>query len=288
MTDEQPAERDTDPEPPPATLTAERSKLADMASTIAGAATGAASPVRGVASTIAGAAADAASPVIDAVESLASGARRMIDERPGARVRNVRRRGQQALPNLWDVHPEARRATFRELQPRVVPVEKVVGTAVEGPAQRGGDFLPIRELRGADWRARWQRILRGIDELAALPPVDLIKFGDEYWVVDGHNRVAAALYAGQLGLDANVLEARLPGIAVDPPRAGIAPYLETARELRAAGEGRLTRTVARRDSPAMARSDGTARRADEPVAASTDRTGLPEPKSRPLSPEPDG
>ena len=263
MTDEQPAERDTDAEPPPAPLPAERSKLADVASTIAGAAAG------------------AASPVIDAVESLASGARRMIDERPGALVRNVRRRGQQALPNLWDVHPEARRATFRELQPRVVPVETIVGTAVEGPAQRGGDFLPIRGLRGADWRARWQRILRGIDELAALPPVDLIKFGDEYWVVDGHNRVAAALYSGQLGLDANVLEARLPGIAVDPPRAGIAPYLETARDLRAAGEGRLTRTAARFDAPPSARSGGPARRAGEPIAASTDDSSRPEPSSRP-------
>ena len=214
-------------EPAATTTTQPRSTLADVASSLAGAAAG------------------AATPVIDAVESLASGARRMFDDRPGARVRRVRRRGHHPLLNLWHVHPEARRATFRELAPRVVPVEQIVGTAVEGPTQRGGDFLPIRSLRGADWRARWQRILYGVEQLAALPPVDLLKFGNEYWVVDGHNRVAAALYTGQLGLDANVMEARLPGLAADPPGPGIAPYLETARDLREAGAGRLSRTTAR-------------------------------------------
>ena len=50
-----------------------------------------------------------------------------------------------------------------------------------------------------------------LDRLESLPPVELIKFGDDYWVVDGHNRVAAALYNGQVELDAVVEELRLPG-----------------------------------------------------------------------------
>ncbi|MDP8903817.1 MAG: hypothetical protein M3N29_00625 [Chloroflexota bacterium] len=232
------------------------------------------SMLAGVASTIAGVAAGAASPVIEAVEQLASGARRRFGERSGARVRGVRRLARQPLPNLWEVHPEARRASFRELEPRVVPVAQIVGTAVEGPAQRGGDFLPIRQLRGEDWRARWQRLLRGIDELVNLPPVDLIKFGEDYWVVDGHNRVAAALYTGQVGLDANVLEARLPGLAVDPPGAGIAPYLETSRELRDAGAGRLTRTAGRRELVRPA--EATASDASEEAGGD----GLPTPEPR--------
>ena len=41
-----------------------------------------------------------------------------------------------------------------------------------------------------------------------LPPVDLIKAGGRYFVVDGHKRVAAARRIGAM-LDANVVELRL-------------------------------------------------------------------------------
>lgn len=187
----------------------------------------------GVAASIA----DAAGPVI-------SGARRLIGARTGARVRRVRRMGHGPLANLWEGHPEARRASIRELGFQSVPVDRIVGTAVEGPAQRGGDFLPLRDRRSADWRSRWQRILSGIDGLATLPPVELIKFGDEYWVVDGHNRVAAALYTGQVELDAIVQRLRLPGMKAEPPVL-IASVLEGSLDLRDAGAGRFTRTVTR-------------------------------------------
>lgn len=193
------------------------------------------SGITGVALTIA----EAAAPVIQ-------GARRLIGERPGARVRAVRRMAREALRNLWEVHPEARRASIREVGLQSVPVEKIAGTAVEGSAQRGGDFLPLRDRRSADWRARWQRILRGIEGMATLPPVELIKFGDEHWVVDGHNRVAAALYTGQVELDAIVQELRLPGMPFEPPTL-IAPALEGSLDLRNAGAGRFSRTASRPD-----------------------------------------
>jgi len=187
----------------------------------------------GVAATIA----DVAGPVI-------SSARRLIDKRSGARVREVRRMGHQPLANLWEVHPETRRASIRELGLQGVLTSAIAGTAVEGPAQRGGDFLPLRDRRSADWRSRWQRILSAIDALAALPPVELIRFGEEYWVVDGHNRVAAALYTGQDEIDAVVQELRLPGMAHKPPQL-IAPILEGSLDLRDAGAGRFSRTATR-------------------------------------------
>ena len=203
------------------------------------------STLGGVASTIA----DAAGPVISAaltpVRSLASGATRIIGERPGARVRQVRRMGSQ-LVNLWDIHPEARRASIRELGLQSIGVDRIKGTAVEGPPQRGGDFLPLKDRRSQDWRARWQRILSALERLETLPPVDLIKFGDDYWVVDGHNRVAAALYNGQVEIDAVVEELRLPGMTSDrADRAPIAGVLEGSLDLRDAGSGRLTRTAYR-------------------------------------------
>jgi hypothetical protein len=192
-----------------------------------------------VASTIADAATASVSASVSAVSQIAGGARRLINERPGKRIRRIRAMAKEPLANLWELHPDARSATFRELAPRVVPVDQIAGTAVEGPVQRGGDFLPVRDRRGADWRARWQRILRGLDEMALLPPVDLIKFGDQYWVIDGHNRVAAALYTGQYDLDANVVETRMPGVPSEPGHSEIAPYLATdSLELREAGRGR--------------------------------------------------
>jgi len=190
--------------------------------------------------------ADVASSIADAAAPVLAAARRVIDERPGARVRRVRRMGKQPLPNLWDDHPETQRASIRDLGLRTIPVEEIKGTAVAGPGQRGGDFLPLRNRRSDDWRSRWQRILQSQDRLDALPPIEAIKFGDDYWVVDGHNRVAAALYNGQGDVDAVVQELRLPGMAPnDEPPALMAGVLEGSLDLRAAGEGRLTRTADR-------------------------------------------
>ena len=161
----------------------------------------------------------------------------------------------QPLTNMWDVHPEARRASIRELGLQSVPVEDIAGTAVEGPPQRGGDFLPLPDRRSADWRSRWQSILRGVDSLSALPPVELIQFGDKYWVVDGHNRVAAALYGGQTDVDAIVQQFRLSGMPATPP-ALIAPMLEGSLDVRSAGAGRFTRTATSQvDRLPMQRSD---------------------------------
>jgi hypothetical protein len=150
----------------------------------------------------------------------------------------------QPLPNLWEEHPESSRAAIRDLGLRSVPVAEIKGTAVAGPAQRGGDFLPLRDRRGDDWRARWRRILQANERLKPLPPVELIKFGDAYWVVDGHNRVGAALYIGQDEIDAVVRELRLPGMPAEP-KTPIAGVLEGSLDLRAAGEGRLTKTADR-------------------------------------------
>jgi hypothetical protein len=191
------------------------------------------SRLAGVAASIAG----VAGPVL-------SGARRLIDERPGARVRRIRRMGHQPLANMWELHPEAHRASIRELGLQSVPVDAIAGTAVEGPAQRGGDFLPLPDRRSSDWRSRWQHILGAVDSLSSLPPVELIKFGDQYWVVDGHNRVAAALYSGQTDIDAIVQEFRLPGMPATPP-ALIADVLDGSLDIRNAGSGRFDRTATR-------------------------------------------
>jgi hypothetical protein len=180
---------------------------------------------------------DAVDVVRDRAVDVAQDAARRWEERAGARVRRVRRLGATPLPYLYDVHPEARRASPRELGLKTIGVDEIAGTAVGGAVQRGGDFLPLRPFRSQNWSARWQRLRQAADRLAILPPIDVVRYADRYWVVDGHNRVALALYTGQVGIDANVVELVPPGERPSERSGSLAAVLQGSRALRNAGEG---------------------------------------------------
>ena len=114
------------------------------------------------------------------------------------------------------------------------------------PSQNTADFLPLPRLRGENWRARWQRITKAMDQLVTLPPVELVQVGDEYYVADGHNRVAAARSAGAIEIDADVTQLTLPGISTR-----VHPHLDTgaligSQSVRRAAAGRMSRTVEQR------------------------------------------
>jgi hypothetical protein len=173
--------------------------------------------------------------------------RLFLGARPPIRVRRLERRNRAPLANLWEVHPEARNARARELGLRSVPIDEVAGTAVAGPAQRGGDFRPLPRFRSGNWRGRWQRIRAAVDRLETLPPVDLLKYADRYWVTDGHNRVAAALYAGQVEIDAVVTALVAPGSTLTEQPASLAELAADSQALRAAASGRWTPAADRRE-----------------------------------------
>jgi hypothetical protein len=185
------------------------------------------------------------------LDFIAEGARQIGEtglERIRERRRGRRGHGRQSdrtpLPSLFEVHPEARNYMRREVGLRSIPVDEIAGTAVAGPAQRGSDFKPLPAFRSSNWEARWQRINRANDRLAILPPIDVMKVGDRYWVEDGHNRVAAALANGQVEVDASVSELRPPNAPIRERPTTLAPVLEAGRELRAAGEGRFSAAAA--------------------------------------------
>jgi hypothetical protein len=175
-----------------------------------------------------------------AVGAAVDAASRRWEERPGARVRRVRRMAREPLPYLYDVHPEARKATPHDLGIRTIDVDEIVGTAVGPAAQRGRDFLPLKPFRSQNWAARWQRMRAAMERLTILPPIDVVLYGGGYWVLDGHNRVAAALYSGQVEIDANVTELVPPG-GVPRERAGsLASNVIDGRAVRTAGAGHRT------------------------------------------------
>ena len=148
--------------------------------------------------------------------------------------------GKQPLVFLYDVHPEARLARPVEVGLQTIDVDEIAGTAVGGGAQRGGDFLPLKSFRGANWTARWQRLRRAQDGLAVLPPIDVVKSGDRYWVVDGHNRVGLALYGGQAAIDADVTELVPLGEHRTEPIGSLASSVAESRAVRTAGSGQPT------------------------------------------------
>jgi hypothetical protein len=214
--------------------------------------------------------ADLGPPVAKRVRTTARAAARRLRSSRKSRHQYLRRLARQPLPNLFEVYQEARMAPRREIGLRTIPVDEIRGTAVEGPAQRGSDFRPLPVFRSRNWIARWQRIRDALERMAVLPPIEVLSTPDGYWVVDGHNRVAAALYNGQLGIDALVTAVRLPGESAELPAPddgsidSLQAMLADGEDVRAAGSGMLTPgTSVTTPLRPPARTEG----ADEPEAS---------------------
>ena len=210
------------------------------------------------------------------------------NSRPGERQRRLRRRASVPLPNLYEVYPDVRRATPREIGLRSIDLDEIVGTAVAGAAQRGSDFLPLPAFRSRNWASRWQRILHAIDNLAILPPVDLVRYGGKYWVLDGHNRIAAAHHVGQVEVDANVTELVPPGQNPTERPGNLAAALGGTTAVRAAGRGARLQTVRDDEVPAVRPGDFDGSLATAPAAGeSRDRDGAA-PDTEGEAPDADG
>jgi uncharacterized ParB-like nuclease family protein len=88
---------------------------------------------------------------------------------------------------------------------REVPVAQIVGSLGR---YRDFDraFLPKQDRT----RSRWVSIDSAQYEHTILPPVDLYKVGEIYFVRDGNHRVSVARERGQEFVDANVIEIEIP------------------------------------------------------------------------------
>lgn len=90
---------------------------------------------------------------------------------------------------------------------QTIPINHIVGSVGR---YRDFDraFLP---LDGAD-EERWKRLDVALNELRNLPPIDVYKIGDVYFVRDGNHRVSVAKANGLTHIDAHVteIEARVP------------------------------------------------------------------------------
>ena len=84
---------------------------------------------------------------------------------------------------------------------RVVQVDAIVGTV-----DRGRDFDRSFRPTSGRVRGRWEHIAEAVRRGEPLPPVDLAKIGEIYFVKDGHHRVSVARALGHKDIDAYVTE----------------------------------------------------------------------------------
>jgi len=86
---------------------------------------------------------------------------------------------------------------------RDVPLDAIVGS-VGRTSDFTRDFLPRRDSD----EERWARVKMAVEDMAGLPPVELYKIGEVYFVSDGHHRISIARQEGAKHIEAYVTEVR--------------------------------------------------------------------------------
>lgn len=88
---------------------------------------------------------------------------------------------------------------------REVEIDKIIGSL-----SRYEDFDESFLPRQTYTRSRWQAIDKALMRGEYLPPVELFKIGDFFFVIDGNHRVSVAKEKGQKFIDAHIRELNLP------------------------------------------------------------------------------
>jgi hypothetical protein len=118
-----------------------------------------------------------------------------------ARVVAGQTRSRELLP-LDQTTERLRPFARRYLGLRPVPLDQIVGTDSRG-RDFDRDFHPLQALADVG-PSRVERAFPDGD----FPPIVVYQFGDAYFVVDGHHRVASARRQGMATIDAEVTELR--------------------------------------------------------------------------------
>jgi hypothetical protein len=83
---------------------------------------------------------------------------------------------------------------------REIPVDAITATTEPNrAAQFDREFRPAPHTR-----ARWQRVWMAMHQGATLPPISVVRVGDEYAIRDGHHRVSVARALGVVSISAVV------------------------------------------------------------------------------------
>ena len=85
-----------------------------------------------------------------------------------------------------------------------IPIDKIVGS-VNRYTDFSRSFLPRQE---SDLQ-RWASVRVGIEQQLGLPPIEVYKVGEAYFILDGHHRVSVARELGSDMIEAYVIPVRM-------------------------------------------------------------------------------
>ena len=84
-----------------------------------------------------------------------------------------------------------------------IPLAAIVGS-VGRYTDFSRSFLPLQN----EDQARWARVKMAVSDLAGLPPIEVYRIGEAYFVLDGNHRVSVARELGATYIQAYVTEVR--------------------------------------------------------------------------------
>ena len=120
----------------------------------------------------------------------------------------ARLRGKSAqLLSYEEVAQKLRLSSRAERGIQTIPIAAIVGSV-----GRYTDFTRTFLPRRSNDQQRWAGVKAALVDPsgAGLPPIDVYKVGDVYFVLDGNHRVSIARQAGLTHIDARVIEVRSP------------------------------------------------------------------------------
>lgn len=127
------------------------------------------------------------------------------------------------LLNYDEVRRALRGAPNSSPELHLIPVTAIVGT-VGRQADFTRSFLPRNDGNQARWTTIYKRVL----DPEGLPPIQLFRIGDAYFVQDGHHRVSIARQLGMTHIDAYVTDVQTQtSLPADASLADV--YLQSAR-----------------------------------------------------------
>jgi hypothetical protein len=143
---------------------------------------------------------DTGFPTSDAQTDFGRARRRHVASRLARRLRGEPGDVHMILPFDEVVEALGRRSE-RRVGLRTIPLDAIVGT-VDRTREFDRSFRPTSRRV----RRRWQRIAEAIRRGESMPPIDVYKIGDMYFVRDGHHRVSVARQLRLDVIEANVTE----------------------------------------------------------------------------------
>ena len=143
---------------------------------------------------------DTGFPSSDAQTDFGRARRRQVASRLARRLRGEPGDVHLILP-FDEVIEALGRRSERRIGLRTIPLDSIVGT-VDRTREFDRSFRPTTRRV----KRRWQRIAEAIRRGQSMPPIDVYKIGDMYFVRDGHHRVSVARQLGLEVIDARVTE----------------------------------------------------------------------------------